>query len=70
MTEKKSWENIIAGRENFEGETKRENMLELIVDFYEIFMITDLEFTCTDEDVVRHYSLKSKWEHWFDTENF
>ena len=27
-------------------------------EFYEVFTITGLQFMCTDEDVVRHYSFK------------
>ena len=34
-----------------------------------IFTITDLQFMCTDEVVMR-YSLKFQGEFWFDTENF
>ena len=38
--------------------------------FYEIFTITDLQFMGKDEDMLRHYSLKFKCEHWLDTEDF
>ena len=29
-----------------------------VSEFYEIFIITDLQFMCTDQDVVTHYSLE------------
>ena len=58
--EKKSWEEIRACREKFEVEMTRENILRVNSEFYEIFRITDLQFMCTDEGVVRHYSLRFK----------
>ena len=70
-TEKILWEEIRACREKFEVEAKKANIYwELISEFYEIFTITDLQFIYTDEDVVRHYTLKFKCEYWFDTDNF
>ena len=49
---------------------KRENMIRVNKWVYDIFTVTNLQFMCTNEDVVRNYTLKFKWEHWFDIENF
>ena len=66
----KLWEETRAYREIFEAEMKTKNILRVNKRVYEVFTITDLWFMCTDQDVVRHYSLKFKWEHCFDNENF
>ena len=54
ITEEKTWEEIKACREKFEGETKRENILRVLLDQGSLSstLTADLQFISTDEETL------------------